>query len=65
MLNDFILQTTFFASTEAGFLGKTVPATSDTPLSIAAQVTNISFMGALIIHANAGEYLCHSYLPMT
>jgi len=44
--------TTFFASTESGLLGKSLPSAGDV-LTTAGQVTNICFMCALLVHAFA------------
>jgi len=44
--------TTFFASTESGLLGISLPSPGDV-LSRAGQVTNICFMCALLVHAHA------------
>lgn len=57
----FILQTTFFASTESGLLGKSLPSLGET-LSTAGQIANICFMCALVVHAFAGRFLYY-FLP--
>jgi len=44
--------TTFFASTESGMLGKSLPSGGDV-LPIVGQVTNVCFMCALVVHAFA------------
>jgi len=44
--------TTFFASTESGLLGKSLPSPGDV-LSTAGHVTNVCFMCALVVHAHA------------
>jgi len=48
------MQTTFFASLESGLLGRTIPS-SNKILSGAGLLSNICFMGALVIHTHAGE----------
>ena len=50
------LQTTFFASTESGLLGKSLPSGGDV-LSIAGQISNVCFMCALVVHAFACRFL--------
>ncbi|KAF8817451.1 hypothetical protein BYT27DRAFT_7126189 [Phlegmacium glaucopus] len=44
--------TTFFAATEAGLLGKTIPSPTEI-LSRVGQLSNICLMGALVVHAHA------------
>jgi hypothetical protein len=44
--------TTFFASTESGMLGKSLPASGQV-LSTAGEIANVCFMSALVIHAHA------------
>ena len=56
-------QTTFFASTESGMLGKSLP-TGGNVLSIAGQITNVCFMCALVIHSFACRFLYHFHLAM-
>ena len=52
------LQTSFFASTESGMLGKSLPSSGNV-LSTAGQVTNICFMCALLVHVYACKFLYH------
>lgn len=58
------LQTTFFASTESGMLGKSLPSSGNT-LSTVGQVTNICFMCALLVHAHACRFVYYFQLAMT
>jgi hypothetical protein len=57
------LQTTFFASTESGLLGKSLPSPGDV-LTTAGQVANVCFMCALLVHAHAGRFLYHFHLAI-
>ena len=60
--NYFILQTTFFASTESGMLGKSLPTTGQF-LSTAGQVANICLMCALLVHVHACRFLYYFFTP--
>ena len=57
MSNYFILQTTFFASTEASLIGIAIPSKADPGLSTAGYIANIGLMCALVIHCHAGGFI--------
>ena len=50
------LQTTFFASTESGMLGKSLPS-GGSVLTTAGEIANVCFMCALVVHAFACRFL--------
>lgn len=51
------MQTTFFASIEAGLLQITTPDSKGAILSRLDEAANAGLIGALVVHANAGEHL--------